>query len=40
MPPNFATACFTASAICSSARTSTMHGSALPPAFSISSAAV
>ncbi len=40
MPPNVSTVFATASAICSSERMSTMSGSALPPAASISSAAV
>lgn len=33
-PPNFSTACSTASLICFSSRTSTMQGSAFPPAAS------
>ena len=40
MPPNFATACSTAAAICVSSRTSTTMGNARPPACSISAATV
>ena len=40
MPPNFATVASTAAITEASSRTSTISGSALPPAFSISSAAV
>lgn len=40
IPPNFSTACWTAVLICASSRTSTIHGKALPPAASISAAAV